>query len=64
MTTRLPQVRVRRHHQRRKSPTKPERPTRERDRVPLAAITASDDGDLYMEDGESEPIKLKERDEE
>ena len=61
--TGAPAIRVRRH-QRKTKPTKPERPTRERDRVPLAAITASDDGDLYMEDGESEPIKLKERDEE
>ena len=54
-----PAIRVRRH-QRRTKPTKPERT---RDRVPLAAITASDDGDLFMEDG-SEVVKIKERDEE
>ena len=58
--TALPQVRVRRH-QRKAKPTKPERATQ--DRVPLAAITASDDGDLFMEDG-SEVVKIKERDEE
>jgi len=52
-----PAIRVRRH-QRKSKPTK-ERATR--DRVPLAAITASDDGDLFIEDGESEPIKLKEK---
>jgi len=60
--TGAPAIRVRRH-QRKTKPTKPERPTRERDRVPLAAITASDDGDLFMEDG-SEVVKIKERDEE
>jgi len=55
-----PQVRVRRH-QRQAKPKKPERATR--DRVPLAAITASDDGDLFVEDG-SEVVKIRERDEE
>ena len=58
--TGAPAIRVRRH-QRKGKPTKPERATR--DRVPLAAITASDDGDLFMEDG-SEVVKIKERDEE